>query len=325
MTHFASDIVQDAKTGCGIVRLVGPGRKGQGETVAQFAPQQGSNLIGFSVDGTEYIFGMVPEAGAPLLGTPILYPTPNRVRNAQFSFGGHLFQFQPNNGTNFLHGLVRDKPWRVENPRVTDRSVSVKTWISFEPGTDIYSLFPIRNTLELVYTLEPGSIRFDFVVSNLDAEQLLPFGLAIHPFFSILGSRDSVRLLVPAQKWMEAEDLLPTGRLIDLEQGPADLSKPTSLDQLDLDDVFWGMTEDKPAVIYYDGLGQKLTLAASAFFTHTVVYTPTGRPFFCVENQSCSTDAHNLYGRGLKREARLALLKPGESLSAWVRFSVSEQ
>jgi hypothetical protein len=32
-----------------------------------------------------------------------------------------------------------------------------------------------------------------------------------------------VRIQVPAQKWMEATDLLPSGRLIDLDKGPADL------------------------------------------------------------------------------------------------------
>jgi len=85
------------------------------------------------------------------------------------------------------------------------------------------------------------------------------------------------------------------------------------------------MSADKPAVIYYDILGVKLTLTASAFFTHAVVYTPPSRPFFCVENQSCSTDAHNLHAQGLLKEAHLAVLKPGESLAASVRLSVGAQ
>jgi len=325
MTGFASEITQHARTGWDIVRLVGPGRTEGGQTVAGFMPQQGSNLFDLVVDGTDYLFCQAPAAGAALLGTPILYPMPNRVRDAQFTFAGRTFRFQPNNGPNFIHGLVRDQPWQVEDAQVTDHSVSVKTWIRFEPGTSIYSLFPIRNTLELIYTLTPGAIRFDFTVRNDDAKQFLPFGLAIHPYFPVLGPRESVRILVPALKWMEAEDLLPTGRLIDMAQGPADLRQPTPLSHLKLDDVFWGMAEDKPAVIYYDSLGLKLTLAASGFFTHAVVYTPPTMPFFCIENQSCSTDAHNLYSRGLREEAHLAVLGPGESQSAWVQLTLSEQ
>ncbi len=50
-----------------------------------------------------------------------------------------------------------------------------------------------------------------------------------------------------------------------------------------------------------------------------------GRPFFCVENQSCSTDAHNLYAQGKQELAHLVILAPGQSLNAWVEFTVSEQ
>ena len=67
-----------------------------------------------------------------------------------------------------------------------------------------------------------------------------------------------------------------------------------------------------------------LTLEASELFTHSVVYTPAGQPFFCVENQSCSTDAHNLYARGLEKEAHLTVLPPGASLSAYIEMVVSD-
>jgi aldose 1-epimerase len=124
---------------------------------------------------------------------------------------------------------------------------------------------------------------------------------------------------------MEAIDLLPTGRLLDLEAGPADLRTPTSLQGLDLDDVFWGLEPDRPQVIYYDEIGKKITLRASEFFTHSVIYTPPEQPFFCIENQSCSTDAHNLYAQGKREAAQLTVLEPGESLSAWVEIEVSDQ
>jgi len=124
---------------------------------------------------------------------------------------------------------------------------------------------------------------------------------------------------------MEAEDLLPTGRLFDLEEGSADMRNPTPLSALDLDDVFWGLEPSQPQNIYYDDIGKKVTLTASEFFTHSVIYTPPSQPFFCIENQSCSTDAHNLYARGLTEESHLTILDPGESLSAWVDISVSDQ
>jgi aldose 1-epimerase len=117
---------------------------------------------------------------------------------------------------------------------------------------------------------------------------------------------------------------LPTGRLVPLAQGPADLRQPTSLADLAIDDVFCGMSESAPMAVFYDDTGRRLLIAASDAFTHCVVFTPTARPFFCLENQTCSTDAHNLHSLGLYGAAHLSILDPGESASSWVRYTVHE-
>ncbi|HHX65428.1 MAG TPA: hypothetical protein GX702_11120 [Chloroflexi bacterium] len=309
-----------------VVTLTCPGNSPEEQTSASFSPDIGNNLFSFAVGGTEYLFPAGNARGnLSLLGTPILYPTPNRVRNARMTFEGRVFEFEPNNNGNFLHGLVRAIPWECDEPVASDDSISVTTRIRFEPGTEIYERFPIRNTLELVYTLRPKQISMTFTVRNEDDSERLPFGLAVHPFFQILGDRSQVRLLVPAEKWMEAENLLPSGRLLDLEDGPADLRTPKALSELDLDDVFYGLNRSKPQVIYYDALGKKLTLTADDFYTHTVVFTPPAAPFFCVENQSCSTDAHNLHAAGHVEAAHLAILNPGESHTSSIEFTLSDQ
>ena len=286
----------------------------------------GSNLFSFQVDGIEYIYGFnESRTGKNLLGSPVLYPTPNRVRNAQFSFGGRTFHFEPNSGKNFIHGLVRKSVWTYDEPVITDKNVSVTTRIAIVPGTEIYEYFPIKNTLELTYTLYEKAIRLDFSTRNNDDHELLPAGLAIHPYFPLIGPREEVRIQVPAKKWMEADSLLPTGRLVDLTESGRDLRKPVSLSELNLDDVYWGMSEDSPAVIYYDNIGKIVTLGASELFTHCVVYTPPNASFFCIENQSCSTDAHNMFSKGFEKEAHLSIIKPGKELSSWIELSVTDQ
>ncbi len=294
-------------------------------TSIAFAPGQGSNLFSFVVGGVEYMFGLGNMGGQTrIVGSPILYPTPNRVRDATFTFDGRVFTFEPNQGTRFLHGLVRGAPWEVGEPVVGPDGISVETWIRFVPGTPWYERFPIENTLSLVYRVTPHMVRMDFTVTNDDAQYRLPFGLAIHPFFAIHGPRESVTIEVPATHWMEAEDLMPSGRLVAMPDGPADIRKPTSLAGLNLDDVFYGLERARPQVIRYESLGKALTLTADDLFTHTVVFTPPERPFFCVENQSCSTDAHNLYAQGLQDVAHLSILEPGETLSASILFGVSD-
>ncbi|MCD6518422.1 MAG: aldose 1-epimerase [Anaerolineae bacterium] len=320
MAEFTYSTTQDPHTGSEIIRLNHQSLEGQ--TSLSFLPEVGCNLISFQVDGQEYLCGFSPQGR--LLGTPILYPTPNRVKNARFVFQGKTYHFPANDGPHFIHGLVRNIPWEWDTPSLSEEQASITCHIAFTPGTELFHLFPFHNVLELTYTLRPRAIRLEFTIHNTDTWQPLPFGLAIHPYFNIIGSRADVRIQVPAKKWMEAIKLIPTGRLVDLTDAPADLRKPTSLDGLDVDDVFWGMTPEHPQVIFYDAIGKKLSLRASEIFTHSVVYTPQGKPFFCLENQSCSTDAHNLYARGLGRESHLIILEPGAKLSAWVEFLVQD-
>ena len=52
-----------------------------------------------------------------------------------------------------------------------------------------------------------------------------------------------------------------------------------------------------------------------------MVFTPSGKPIFCMENQTCSTDAHNLYNRGLVDESSLIVLGSGEKHAGWITFT----
>lgn len=295
------------------------------QSTARFSTDMGSNLLGFEVDGIEYLYsGPSLQLGANMTGTPVLYPTPNRVRDGQFTFEGRTFKFAPTRGIGHSHGLVRNAPWECDEPVIADGSILATTRIIFEPGKGWYEQFPIRHTLELTYTLKPNTLRFDFAVHNQDAQRL-PFGLAIHPYFNVIGPRESVRIQIPALKWMENINMFPTGRLIDLDKCPTDLRKPTRLSEIHHDGVFWGLSPDRPQVIYYDSIGKKLTLVASELFTHMVTYTPHRQPFFCIENQSCSVDAHNHHVRGFVEQAHLTILEPDKKLAARIEMSVSDQ
>lgn len=56
------------------------------------APEYGSNLCRFIVDGNAIIdFDKELLKQKDYTGTPVLYPTPNRVRNGVFTFKGKIF------------------------------------------------------------------------------------------------------------------------------------------------------------------------------------------------------------------------------------------
>jgi len=307
------------------IELECAGKTDNETTRAAFVPEKGVNLVSLNVGGIEYMRDLGRQGVRTMfLGSPVLYPSPNRVANATYTFDSHVFQFEPNHGTMLIHGLVGRIPWEVDEPVVGDGQVSACTRIRFAPGTELVDVVPIRNTLEIKFTLTPGKIRYDFTVSNEDETKRLPFGLAIHPYFQIYDEREDVRIQVPATKWMDHVDLMPTGNMVGMGAVKPDISKPTPLSELDLDDVFYGLKESKPQTIFYDKLGKKVTLTASDMFTHSVVFTPVGMPFLCIENQSCSTDAHNLYAQGLVDESHLLILDPGQSMSSYVEIAVSD-
>ncbi|MGI6367450.1 MAG: aldose 1-epimerase [Anaerolineae bacterium] len=325
MAQYTHSLETDPNTGQPAFKLALDTGDAATATSIAFAPQQGSNLYSFVVGGTEYMFGPTVMGGQTrLLGSPILYPMPNRVRNATFTFDGRVFTFPANERTHFIHGLVQRAPWEVDQPTSDDLGASVRTHIHCTPGTAFFERFPIRNSLELVYRVEPRTLHMDFTVTNDDPVYRLPFGLAIHPYFVIPNGRESVTIQVPATHWMEHEALMPSGRLIPIDQGPADIRQETPLSKLNLDDVFFGLQRAHPQVIRYLDTKKRLTLYGDDFFTHSVVFTPNERPFFCIENQSCSTDAHNLYAQGLQESAHLTILEPGETLSARITFQVSD-
>ncbi len=327
MGNYTFEQARHPVTGWALCRLTCGGQGGTPvHSQIDVCPEQGCNLLSFRVDDRDYLVDLAPGPDGPrLLGTPILYPMPNRVRDGHLAFGGRSFTFSPNSGPNFIHGLVRERTWQVDAPVLAEDHASLTARYRMEPGEPAYALFPIRNCVEVTFTLRPAALRLGFTVRNEDDARDLPFGLAIHPYFPIIGARSQVRLQVPAQAHMEAVELLPTGRLEPLDGSPFDLRSARTLEGLHIDDVYWGMRPEAPQMIHYDAIGRTMTLSASALYTHSVVYTPAGQPYFCVENQSCSTDAHNLYARGLQDAAHLAILAPGQEVRSWIEFRLSAQ
>ena len=302
----------DAETGWSVFSLQ------HESTVAELTPEAGCNLFSIRVDGVQYL--RVPEQLERLrgvaFGTPILYPSPNRVRGARFRFQGQEFRFPPNNGENFIHGLVHSVAWQVRE----SGSSQDQAWLLAETSFDAQRTeFPLAHKLRVKITVADRRVRWDYDVDNHLGTSAIPFGFGLHPYFLYQGSRAETYLQVPASHWMESEQLLPTGRLVSLAGTSYDLRQPTSLAERDLDDVFFGMSTDQPASVEFRDVGRRITFHASPEFTHLVVYTPD-RPFFCVENQTCSTDAHNLANSDRNDVAHLFVCPPGESRTGWVEY-----
>jgi aldose 1-epimerase len=298
-----------------------------GRVSIEVVPSAGANVDSIRFNGVELLKRPKSPDDLPgfMYGVPVLYPMPNRVRDGVFTFENQKYSFTPNNDGNFLHGLVNNIPWEkvdeTGDDAKLDRVVSVLLRCRFDPGNPIFKLFPFRHTLLLRIKVEQRSIRWTYTVDNSKGDKPVPFGFALHPWFLYQGSRAETYVSIPATHLMESEKLLPTGKLLDLAEQPEyDARKPRSLAGFFRDDVYYGMIPSQPAVIDFREPKLKITLAASKEFTNLVLYTPKDQPWFCVENQTCSTDAHNLYARGLKKESHLQIVEPGKTATGWVEF-----
>ena len=324
---FSAAVERDPKTGWSIavLKYTDPG-DAKRNLEARVVAEAGSNLYSLKIGGIELLVQPTEWGTTPSLryGFPVLFPTPNRVRDSKFTFDGQTYAFPANERTHYIHGLVHKLSWKAGAASADSKSASMETYLDWDSSQPDFKLFPIKHRLSLRFTLDARGVKLAFTVDNQDTKRL-PFGFAFHPWFQILGTRAETYLRVPAQKHMEAEGLLPTGKLADLAGTPYDLREPVSLEALKLDDVYWGLTPDRIPRYQLRDKGIKVSLGGSPEFTHMVVYTPPGKPFFCMENQTCSTDAHNLYAKGLENEAHLLIAEKGKKVSGWVYVGVERK
>jgi aldose 1-epimerase len=302
-----------------------------GKTEVDVVPEAGCNVASVRIGSQEFLrqAPSMADLRGTKFGVPVLYPSPNRVRDAHFRFDGRDYRFTPNRGKNFLHGLVHSVAWLVVEPRerndrrgVDPPACELECELPFAPGTPRFELFPHPHVLRLTIRVVDRMVTWIYTVDNTRGLSRVPFGFGLHPWFAYLGPREETFLSVPASHWMEAIDLLPTGRLVPIEESGRDIRTPKALASLDLDDVFWGVDSDKPSVIEHPGAWARIELSATPDFTHAVVFTPKDRDGFCIENQTCSTDAHNLAERELASAAHLQVVEPGETHTGQVTMRV---
>ena len=224
----------------------------------------------------------------------MLYPTPNRVRNGVFRWEGKDHR-QCRSGRPVLeHGLVHTEAWEAGEPVAHGSGARPEAWLDFSEGGALCESFPFPHRLGLSFLLTARGITVTYSITNRDS-RALPFGFGLHPYFMKLSGEESTFY---------------------------DLRKPVPVGALDMDHVFTELRWGRHACIEYRGGGLEIDLEATRDFTHLVLYTPRGEKYFCLENQTCSTDAHNLFDRGFAGESGLKIVKPGAVHSGSVTYAV---
>ena len=328
---YAAEIVSDPALNTNVIALsyTDP-RDPARNLLACIAPALGSNWYRWRAGEHELIYcepGEVRQRGHT--GNFVLWPFPNRVRDRQYSYRGQHYSFASVKRVQgiLVHGLVCDLPWSYTPPTADQHCASVTTFIEMNASHPYYEAYPFASRLALTYTLTSAGMSVAYSVQNQGA-QTLPYGFALHPYFHLPTGPERTLVTLPAAQVMEADsELLPTGRLLDVHStmyAMFDLSQPRPISQLRFDHVYTSLPTPREALIEHLDLKLRLRIAASDDFTHAVIYTPTGKPFFCLENQTCSTDAINLAQRAMQDIAHLLEVQPGEEASGSIRYTIEQ-
>ncbi|HEX4208092.1 MAG TPA: aldose 1-epimerase [Ktedonobacteraceae bacterium] len=300
--------------------------------LACIASDLGSNLFRLQTGEHELIYceqDLLKQRN--FTGDFVLWPLPNRIRDKRYIYQGHEYSLadikRPQGNAVLIHGLVLDQVWQYEQPVVTSDAASVTTFIDITQESPHYAAYPFESRLSLTYTLTSDGLSTTYHVHN-KGQHTLPFGFALHPYFSLLSGPDDTYISLPADAVMEADsDLLPTGRMLDvttLMYAMFDLRQPVRKGNLNLDHVYTNMHPHAPVVIDYRKQHMQLQISTSEDFTHAVIYAPPSDPFFCLEHQTCSTDAINLNNQGAEQRkiAHLQEVTPNATSSGTINYRI---
>ena len=228
-----------------------------------------------------------------------LVPFSNRIANGQFEYNGRMIDLASNWPDQRLpmHGDGWSAAWQV------GRSDGTSADVLYEH--DGQHGWPFRYRARQSFELDTGGLRVAFSVRNLEAHDV-PMGFGLHPFFT---REPDCELVFHADAvWQADKDVLPTTRIAVPDTW--EFCHGRSPDSAALDNCFehW----DGTAAIIWPSRRLRLELSATAPLEHLVVYTPPGRPYFCVEPVS--------HVNGQIARTRLAV---GMEVSAEIAFRIS--
>jgi aldose 1-epimerase len=297
-------------------------------------PDLGLNAYRFSIDcGGEDLAIIDPPpvlselAADPAgYGLPILFPFPGRIAGNLVRYGGRVYPLGSRTlGLSGTHGFVLERPWQVEatGTSVGEGAVLVGR-LESDAFPELADQWPSSFRLQARLSLRAGTLALDLRAQNTGHE-LLPVGCGLHPYLraplSSSGSAGGCLVSLPVTRRWELEDLVPTGRLLPLDE---DWPAGVGLEGRIGDDVYTGVLAERGssrAVLSDTALGLAVVVEADLSFRHWVFYTPP-RAAVCLEPWTCVPNAVNLQQQGV--ETGLMVLAPGQAQLWAVRLTVRE-
>lgn len=227
-----------------------------------------------------------------------LVPYSNRLAYRRFRWLGREYTTEPNFDDNphSVHGVGWLRSWEVVSCSAVDAV------LRYGHTPDAHGPFAFEARQFFLLALHSLSVRMT-VMNTSDVAQFV--GVGWHPYFP---KRECSHLHIKVEdRWEPDAAGLPVGKVTQLGIDAAVVS-------LGFDHCFDGWTG--PASIR----DEKPSLRLTSSLTHLVVYTPTDKPYFCVEPVSHVSNAIHMNDPAAHG---LRTLQPAEVLEASMTLEVS--
>jgi aldose 1-epimerase len=274
-----------------------------GGAVLRYTSRHGPTTVDWLRSTTaEATLGADPyhTAGFPLV------PYSNRIREGRFTFRGRAVALPPNSPPerHSIHGHGWQAAWTPVEVGASHAEVEYRHPADAWP-------WPYRARQRV--SLEPDRLVVELTLTS-EAETPMPAGLGWHPYFPRT-PRTTVTAAVSGL-WRSDDEVMPT--TLSAPPPALDPARGLRVDEVALDNCFTGW--DRRAVVEWPERRARVVVTAESPLDFLMVYTPSGRDFFCLEPVSHAIDAVNLAAAG-RTDVGLLALDPGRSLRATITLT----
>jgi aldose 1-epimerase len=246
----------------------------------------------------------------------VLIPFPGRVRDGSYTFEAQTCQMERNDkdGPNAIHGFLRLVPWQMTEQSEAEIAFRVTLEADRHPG------YPFALETTVRYTLESSGMTCRFTVTNT-GDRPAPVAAGFHPYFTV-GSDwiDDDTLQVPFASTLEFDaGLLPTGRVLPVENTPLDFRTPRAIGGTAFNTCYLDPIRDSEGHLQIrlmaPGTKKSLAVWMDEAFDFVVLYSGDPLPethrrrALAIEPMTCGSDAFNHPEWGLRT------LAPGDSFT----------
>ncbi|MDD4980957.1 MAG: ATP-binding protein, partial [Candidatus Omnitrophica bacterium] len=284
-------------------------------TFFDVVPDRGATITSFNVNGREILHCPdITKSG----GIPVMWPYANRIRDSKFAFQGKLIDLRNVAGTkddgkgNVYHGMVRYEKWFVEIAGFDENGAFIRLSLDTKDYPAIEKHFG-KSKITLTYTLKANQLTLQTEIINRDVKDII-MSLGFHPWFNT-PNKANWQIELPANSYWPSVNQLPAGRPLIAAGTEFDLKELQPVEERTFDDAFTGLDfiENHAATYLINPEGNiVIEVSQDQAYQHVILYIPHDKDAICIEPQTSSTDAFNLYP-GIE-EATPVIVSPDKAL-----------